>query len=224
MAIGKAAGCLILAGAASLWGAGGALGAQFTVHYQSIRNGCEGVLTVTGDAISFAGPKGRAWTWKIQEIQELQLSPRSIHILTYRDNKFRLGADEGYQFTGRIPAGELYAILSDRMDQRLVAAVGQVSGPPDDAFSLPVKHLGRIMGSEGTLVFEADSVVYSTDRDGDSRTWRYSDIESIGSAGRFELSIATREKSFHFQLKQPLAEARYNQLWLQIEKKNGRIQ
>jgi hypothetical protein len=224
MAIGKAAGGLILAGAAAVWAAGGVPGAQFTVHYQNIRNGCDGILTVSGDGVAFVGPKGRAWTWRLQDIQELQLSPRSIHILTYRDNKFRLGADEGYQFTGRIPAGELYAILKDRMDQRLVAEMAVGGELPQDGFSLPVKRLGRITGSEGTLAFEPESVIYSTAKNDDSRTWRYGDIESISSSDRFELSISTREQSFHFQLKQPLAEAAYNQLWLQIEKKNGRIQ
>jgi hypothetical protein len=32
------------------------------------------------------------------------------------------------------------------------------------------------------------------------------------------------EKQFHFQLKQAINESTYNQLWLEIEKKNGRIQ
>jgi hypothetical protein len=234
MAIGKAAGCLILAGAAWVSAAGGALGAQFTVRHEhqwgrrfrlpTPGNGCDGAMTVNEDGVSFAGPKGHAWTWKFQDIQELQLSPRSIHILTYRDSKLRMGADEGYEFTGKIPAGELYAILRDRMDQRLVAEIGQAGDLSHVAFSLPVKHLGRVIGSEGSLAFEAESVVYSTPKKDESRTWRYSDIDSISSSDRFQLTITTLEKSFNFQLKQPITEARYNELWLQIEKKNGRIQ
>jgi hypothetical protein len=110
------------------------------------------------------------------------------------------------------------------MDQRLVAEIGQSGELPQETFSLPVKHLGRIIGSEGTLAFEAESVVYSAPKDAESRTWRYSDIDSISSSDRFQLTIATLEKSFNFQLKQPITEARYNELWLQIEKKNGRIQ
>jgi len=35
----------------------------------------------------------------------------------------------------------------------------------------------------------------------------------------FQLTITTLEKPFNFQLKQPITEARYNDLWLQIEKK-----
>jgi hypothetical protein len=74
------------------------------------------------------------------------------------------------------------------------------------------------------LAVAADSIAYTTPRKGESRTWRYQDIDSISSSGKFQLTINTLEKAFNFQLKQPITEARYNELWLQIERKNGRIQ
>jgi hypothetical protein len=114
---------------------------------------------------------------------------------------------------------------------------------PDAApgWSLPVKHLGginlklklRTTSTEGTLAFGPDKITYSTAARDDSRTWRYSDIDSISSSGPFQLTITTFEqakshyldrKGFNFQLKQSITEARYNELWLQIERKNGRIQ
>jgi hypothetical protein len=216
MAIGKTTGCLILTFAAC------ASAAQFSVRHEHWRHGCEGILKVDETGVSFEGPKGHAWSWKLQEIQELRLAPRSIHILTYKDSKLRLGADQGYSFTGNFPAEDLHALLRDRMDQRLVAEVGHA--PTNPAFSIPVKHLGRIAGSEGTLAFTADAIVYDSPARNQSRTWRYSDIDAISSSGRFQLTITTPEKGFNFQLKQPITEARYNELWLQIEKKNGRIQ
>lgn len=215
MAFGKAASCIILA--AALVSA-----AQFTVRHEHLRKGCAGVMTVDENGASFTGAKKHAWRWKYEDIQELTLAPESIYILTYKDSKLRLGTDRGYTFTGKIPAEELYALLRERMDQRFVAALGEVSGPV--SFSLPVKHLRPMVGSEGTLAFGADAIVYSTPAKAESRTWRYSDIESIASSGPFQLTITTLEKGFNFQLKQPITEARYNQLWLQIEKKNGRIQ
>ena len=216
MAIGKTAGCLILAGAAWAWAA------QFPVRYEHLGKPCDGLLTVDEGGVRFEGSNRHAWRWKFTEIQELQLSPASIHILTYKDSRLRLGADREYRFAGKIPATDLYAFLRGHMDQRLVAQMGEVPAGP--GLSLPVKHAGRMMGSEGELVFGGDSVVYATASRGQSRTWRYADIDSISSADRFELTITTLEKSFHFQLKQPITEARYNELWLQIEKKNGRIQ
>ena len=224
MAIGKTAGCLILAVAA--WASdasaleSGSL--EFTVRHEHWRQGCEGVMKVDARGVSFAGPNGHAWSWPFQDIQKLQLAPKSIHILTYKDRKARLGADARYDFDGDIPAGKLYALLRDRMDQRFVAQIEE-----DEAaagLTLAVKHQGRIVGSEGTLAFAPDSIVYATAAKNQSRTWRYEDIERISSSGRFQLTIVTLEKSFQFQLKQPITEAGYDQLWLKIEKKNGRIQ
>jgi len=216
MAIGKTAGCLILAFAA--W----ASAAQFTVRHEHWRKGCEGTMTVGEDGVSFTGAGDHSWSWKFQDIQELRLTPRSIHILTYKDDKFRLGADVGYEFTGKIPADSLYAFLRDRMDQRFVAQMDVDSALP--TLTLAVKHEARVLGSEGRLAFTPDSIVYGTPAKNQSRTWRYEDIDSISSSGRFQLTITTLEKSFNFQLKQPITEGQYNQLWLQIEKKNGRIQ
>jgi hypothetical protein len=214
MAFGKAASCLILAG--TIWGA------QFTVRHEHLRKGCAGVMTVDETGVSFTGAKKHAWKWKYEDIQELTLAPGRIHILTYKDSKLRLGADREYNFTGKIPTEALYLLWKDQMDQRFVAAVGQASGLP--SWSLPVKHLRPVIGSEGTLAFTPESIVYSTPAKDQSRTWRYTDITTISSSGPFQLTITTLEKSFNFQLKQPITEARYNELWLQIEKKNGRIQ
>ncbi len=215
MAFGKAASCLIL-------GAALASAAQFTVRHEHLRKGCAGVMTVDENGVSFTGAKKHVWRWKYEDIQELRLAPGGIHILTYKDSKLRPGRDREYNFTGKVPAEELYALLRDRMDQRFVAAVGQVPDLP--SWSLPAKHLRPIVGSEGTLSFTADAIVYSTPAKDESRTWRYTDIENIASSGPFQLTITTLEKGFNFQLKQPITESRYNDLWLQIEKKNGRIQ
>ena len=225
MAIGKTAGCLILAGA--MW----ASAAQFTVRHKHLNGSCTGVLTVDEDGVRFAGPKGHAWTWKYPEIQELKLGRREILVVSYHDDLLRLGADRTYRFDGEIPARQLYDLMKDRMDQRLVAAISDQPAGPE--WSIPVKRLGSLRGSQGLLAFGPDSVVFSTDAAGQSRTWRYADIDSISSSGPFQLTVTTFErarshygdrKGFNFQLKQPITEARYNAIWLEIERKNGRIQ
>lgn len=225
MAFGKTASCIILAGAAM------ASAAQFPVRHEHWQDHCNGILTVDDKGVSFAGPKKHAWSWKYRDIQQLTLSPDRVSVLTYKDNKLLLGADRSYRFTGKVPAAELYALLKDRLDQRLVAAMEQDATLP--AWAFPVKHLGRITGSEGTLIFDSDAVIYSTPAKDDSRTWRYSDIDNISSSGPFQLTVTTFErdkytfgdrKGFNFQLKERLTEATYNEIWLQIQKKNGKIQ
>ena len=101
---------------------------------------------------------------------------------TYHDDLLRLGADRTYRFDGEIPARQLYDLMKDRMDQRLVAAIADQPAGPE--WSMPVKHLGRSAAPRALLAFGADSVVFSTDAAGQSRTWRYADIDTISSSGR----------------------------------------
>jgi hypothetical protein len=231
MAFGKIASCLMAA--ASLYAV------EFPVEHKHAHNNCAGILTVDQAGVSFAGPKKHAWTWKYQDIQEFKLSPDRIYLLTYHDNRFLLGADQSYHFTGKIPAAELYALLKDRLDQRFVAAMAEpfpegTAGAAGGGFwSIPAKHQRRLTGTEGMLSFGSDTIVYFTTAKDDSRTWRYSDIDSISSSGPFQLTITTFEralahygdrKGFNFQLKAPITESTYNELWLQIERKNGKIQ
>jgi hypothetical protein len=214
MAISKAAICLIFTGAVTATWA-----QEFPARHQHVRKFCEGTLTVDATGIRFSGPKGHAWTWPYAEIQQLKLYPGSIHILSYKDSSnWKLGKDVSYTFTGKFPTEILERQWSAQLDERLV--VGQASGLSGRKF--PVKQLGLIKGTPGTLTFAESAVVYDAPRD--ARTWRYSDIQFISSANPFQLTVTTLEKQFEFQLKQPIDESTYNQLWLDIERKNRRIQ
>ena len=213
MAIGKAAIGLVLS--CTAW-------AQlFEVKHDHLRKFCTGTLTVDESGVRFSGPKGHVWNWPYAEIQELTLYPDKVRILSYKDrSNWKLGKDVSYTFSGKFPIDALERQWSARLDQRFVAAVGQNSGLAGIRF--PVKQMGLMKGTQGDLTFGESSVVYDTPRG--ARTWRYKDIQFISSVGPFQLSITTLEKQFDFQLKQGITEFSYNQLWLDIERKNGRIQ
>lgn len=160
----------------------------------------------------------------------MKLAPDRIHLLTYWDNGRRLGADRVYDFRGKIPGG-LYTLWKDRLDQRFVAEIADLQAKP--IWEIPVKHVGRIKGSEGVLQFADDRIVYKTGRPDDSRTWRLADIENISRSGPFDLTITTFErapfhymdhKEFRFQLKQVFSEARYNELWRKLNDSKGRTE
>jgi len=74
------------------------------------------------------------------------------------------------------------------------------------------------------------AIVYKSEKNGESRTWRYEDIENISSSGPFQLTLTTFErakshygslKGFNFELKRRLDEARYNDLWLRLNQSKG---
>jgi hypothetical protein len=179
-----------------------------------------GTMTVDEHAISFQGVKKDSWRWSYPDIDELKLGEHSI----------RVTAGRTYEFRGDIPV-TVYELWKDRLDQRFVAELADRAVQPD--WRIGVKHRIRRTSADGVLKFARDRIVFASGRPDDSRTWRISDIENISSSGPFELTIVTFEKArfdygdrkqFNFRLKEALSEARYNDLWLKINRENRRIQ
>ena len=197
------------------------------VRHQHLRKGVIGTLKVTPDSISFEerDKKNRrtthSRTWKYEDIQQLTLGTKTLRILTYEDERWEPGRDREFIFD-YLPAGlvtQLYAAWRDRLDARFVAALADDQTHPE--WKLPVKLVHWRSGSQGVLRFGADRIVYQTSQGEESRTWRIHDIENISSSGPFDLTIAAHEGEFRFQLKEALAEDRYNRLWRQINRSSG---
>ncbi len=200
--------------------------------------GKHGTLTISGTGVSFEeayenGKKPKhphTWQWEFDEVQQLTVFPKQLKVLTYQDNKWKVGADREYEFdlTSEGSFDGAYAFLKDRLDQRLVAGVDATPG--NVLWEIPAKHLTPFGGDQGTLQVGEKEIVYKSAAKGDSRAWRYGDIENVSSSGPFQLSITTFErarmqygsaKGFNFQLKQKLSEARFNDLWLRLNRARG---
>lgn len=189
-------------------------------------------LVIDEHGVSFQeqGKKPHHGRWAFQDIQELYLSADQMRIVTYEDRRWVLGVDQEYEF--RLRPGQdvrpLFELLRSRMDRRFVAALA--NAPAVELWSLPVKRLGTLRGSQGTLRFGADRIVYETARKEDSRTWRYQDVENISTNDPYQLTLTTFEravthygsrKDFNFQLKQPLDERRFNLVWRRLNGVRG---
>jgi hypothetical protein len=179
-----------------------------------------GTMTVDDRAISFHGAKKDSWRWTYPDIDELKLGEHSL----------RVTAGRTYEFRGDVPAA-VYEMWKNRLDRRFVAELADRAMQPD--WRIGVKHRIRRTSADGVLEFGRDRIVFASSRPDDSRTWRISDIESISSSGPFELTIVTFErarldygdrKQFNFRLKEALSEDKYNELWLDINRQNRRIQ
>jgi hypothetical protein len=209
---------------------------RYEVRHERLCKGSTGTLQVNERGVSYQEVSKKkkkhphAWEWSYQDIQQLEVSPKEMRVLTYKDNPWKLGADREYNFrmVGEGQFLEVYEMLKNRLDQRIVAALADPEVRP--LWEMPVKRVGRIVGSEGLLVVGRERIVYRTARSGDARTWRYNDIENISTSGPFQLTVTTYErarahygslKEFNFQLKEPLSEERYNDLWRRLNQKKG---
>jgi hypothetical protein len=197
-----------------------------------------GILTVMDSGIAFTQtykdgkePKHPyAFQWAYHDIQQLRIAPNSLSVLTYKDNKWKLGADREYEFDidSNRTFEDAYGMLKTRLDQRFVVVMA--AAPETVLWQIPVKHLVAFGGDDGVLEVGPDQIVYKSADPSRTRTWRYEDIDNISSSGPFQLTITTFErtrldygsrKQFNFELKQGLDQARYNELWLKLEERKG---
>ena len=201
---------------------------EFTARHEHWRRGCAGVLTFDATGIRFA-EKGKrkaehqfAWAW--QDIQQLEIGDgRRVRVLSYHDRPLLAGEDQAFNFTidGRPDLRPIYDELRSRLDQRFIARLADAAGTPQ--WSLPVKRLGALRGSEGTLLVFEDRVVYQSATTLASRTWRDADIQNISTSSPLEFSLTTLERNgtFHFQLKQTLDRERFDALWHRLNRPRG---
>lgn len=199
-------------------------GMTYEVRHKHVRNGGPGVLSFTADGISFteSGKKAsHSRSWKYEDIQRLELGAEELRIVTYEDSKWQLGRDREYMFD-QLPsemAAQLYPNLYARLDQRFVARVADAYVEP--LWEMPAKRLRGWGGVEGVLRAGPDRVVFASEKPGESRTWRYSDIANVTSAGPFDFTVTSHDGDTRFQLKQLFPETRFNDLWRRIHEANG---
>ncbi len=205
---------------------------RYAVRHDHFWGSGRGTLSISEKGMSYREAKRlkHRWDWGWDEIQQLLVAPRVLRVLTYEDSRLRLGRDRSHRFE-LAEAGSfepVWTALRERLDQRLVAALARPEGEP--WWSAPAKRLRRFAGDHGELIVTAEGVVFrSAGRDA-SRTWRWSDLESVSRTGPFQLTFTTYEraaadygglKSFTFQLKRPLEEGAYRRLWLRVNQQHG---
>jgi hypothetical protein len=168
--------------------------------------------TVTADDSGVTLDK-RHWTYT--DIRRLTLAPDKLVILTYDRRR-----DYAVSHLPDGAAAQLYPLLRAHMDQRLVPELPDLGGQA--LWQMPAKVERGWKGANGTLLVGADRIVFDTPARDASRTWRFTDIANISHSGLFDLSLTTRlGTEIRFALKEPLAEERFNALWLGLEEVNG---
>ncbi|MBZ5553614.1 MAG: hypothetical protein LAO21_12900 [Acidobacteriia bacterium] len=197
------------------------------VKHSHLRGGCTGELTIDDHGIRYQTLHARDQRqWTFTDIQEVQfISEHKLNIITYEDSRQRLGGDKIFKFElpgDTIPAG-VVQLVESKFERPVTNRfpVENLTG----RFEVAVKHLHRVSGCQGRLIFTESGISFRSDTPGESRTWRYSDLQSIASSGRFDLRLGSFEhgplqygdtKEFRFRLKSPLEEAAYRFAWGKI--------
>jgi hypothetical protein len=202
--------------------------ATFTVEHDHLWRSCKGEL-VFGDAtVEYSTPNAEhARAWKYEDIQQLEIGPERISILTYNVRKIELGADQSFNFkvlSGRL-TDEFRRQLEAKLSRPLVSSI--IPDATAARYTIPARHRKFLDDSQGMLELGEEYVIYRADKPTDSRVWRYDELLSVGSTGPFQLRLGAvkktggeygEEKNYVFDLKRKLEPEEYDFIWEKIHR------
>ena len=185
----------------------------------------DGELIISDKGVEYRAKRvkeSRAWTYTDIRLLEI-LSPTRVRIWTYKDRKLLLGRDQSLTFN--IVEGQIDQKVSDFLRDR-IARPFVTSFAEEDQNALekiPVKHSHRFGGCEGLLKVYSERLVYESRTGHDSRSWRWTDIRSVGRPDIYRFDVETFEpqlgassRSFHFTLKEQMADKTYDLIWSRV--------
>jgi hypothetical protein len=176
-----------------------------------------GELTINASGISYKSQDGETLLRiPFADVYEADVSDRSvIRIETYDVLKRRLGGRRTHTF--RV----LGATHDDRLAQFLTAqlnrpVLGSYGAAGADAVTIAAYHRHTLGGCNGRIEIGAGTIRFISEKPGHNRTWRYQDMETVGSSGPFDFRVTTFAETFTFDLKERLPEKAYEAAWQRV--------
>lgn len=197
---------------------------ELAVKKDHLFGSSKGTLVFDTEGVEYrTADKGDARRWSYPDVKQVQiLAPTRIAVLTYEDQgRLRLGADRTFRFevaNGTV-GPDLVAFLLDRIQRAVVTAVMPPPSAMPPLYRVPVKYERGIRGSDGTLLLNDESLVYSTEAEGHARYWRLADIFAVLQLDPYRLEVLAYEggggdtRRFTFQIKAGLPDGFYQALW-----------
>jgi hypothetical protein len=198
----------------------------YKVQQDRFKGHRDGELTISDKGVEYRATKrekeSRTWTYTDIRLFEV-LSPTSVRIWTYKDRALLLGRDQSLTF--KIIEGQIDQRVSNFLRERIARPfVTSFTEEDQNALAqIPVKHSHRFGGCEGLLKVYPDRLVYESQTGHDSRSWRWTDIRSVGRSDIYRFDVETFEpqlgassRSFNFILKEQMADKTYDLIWSRV--------
>jgi hypothetical protein len=164
----------------------------------------QGTLTVDGRGVEFRSHNGSVQRWGYEEIHTAYLGPHRLVIESYLNRSLHRPGEQHFQF-------DLSRVLPPSVAAELAARIGRPVQNVDPDASAPVvatiavRHRELMGGTNGELRFRAGGMDYVTHAKGDSRSWRWADLQSLSEPDPYHLLVFGYRDTYTFDLKAPLS-------------------
>jgi hypothetical protein len=171
-----------------------------------------GTLIVDANGIEFRSDQRFSRRWPFVEIQTFDITPHHFVLTSYENRGWHQPGDHRFRFdfSQAIPPS-----VATELARRVAKPVRNGDPDPNNpAFAaIPVHHRTRTGGSSGVLRFGDMTIDYVTPAQQDSRSWRWSDIQTIANPDAFHFRVGAYRETFEFELKEPMSPKLFDRLW-----------
>lgn len=179
--------------------------------HRTLKKAEPGTLSLKADGVEFRSAR-LSRRWEYVDIHTFDLWQRKLILLTYENRHRYEPGERPFRFRLSEPMPpEVAAQFSDRVGKpvRNGAPTTTAEAPSE----IPAHHRTWSGGSNGTLRLKDTGVDYVTEDHHDSRTWRWSDIQTIANPNPYELRITGYREIVEFDLKQPISREVFGAMW-----------
>jgi hypothetical protein len=179
--------------------------------HRSFSKALPGTLVTDQDGIEFQSAKLKQ-RWAFVDIHTFDLDSHDLTLWTYQRRHWHEPGERPFRFTlsEAIPP-DVAAQLSQRVKKPV--RNGVLASEPKAVVEIPAHHRTFFGGSNGTLRFRDDGIDYLTEERRDSRSWRWSDIQTIANPTPYELRVTAYREIVEFDLKQAFPRALFERMW-----------
>jgi hypothetical protein len=190
------------------------------VRTRSMQKDEPGQLRIDGSGIQYRSANGKtSINLPFIDVHEMDVAdPSMIRIETYELLKRKLSGRRSYAFrlqSARTPDenDHLTQFLSEQIRRPLLRSE-TITAKPE--FEIPAYHRHVVSGCGGSLQITPEGIRFLSTREDHSRTWKYSEIQTIGGSDPFSFRITTFAETFTFDLKDRLPKEAYELVWQRV--------
>ncbi len=170
----------------------------------------QGVLKIDEQGVEFQPTKGPLLKWAFLDVQTFFISPRRLVIETYENRRHHVPGEQRYRFD---LAEDVPPVVAAGLVQGVQRpSQNAIPDPPSAIQTIPAHHRTLTGGTNGTLRFSDSGIDYSTSVPGDSRSWRWADLETLSNPDPYRLFVFGYRDTYTFDLKAPFSQSLFNRL------------
>lgn len=173
--------------------------------------GTPGTLRTDSQGVEFVPMKGASMHWEFTQIKDIDLQKHRVVLVGYDNREWHLPGTRRFdlEFKKEITPA-VAASLTEKMCR---PARNRVPDPDAPAIMvIDVRRSEHFGGSNGLLRIRQQGIDYVTAQPGQSRSWRWTDLQTLSNPDPYHLFVFGYLDSYAFDLKETLSRQVFNHI------------